>query len=109
MADKFWKKDERKVARFFGVERTPLSGGNSRHTQSDTLHPALFIEQKRRKRHAVISLWNEIKAKAKQENKIPVVCLTEHGRPGFWILVHSGDLWKVAEIAGGLIIGRKCE
>ncbi len=40
------KTQERRVARYFGVERTPLSGGASRHTRSDTLHPDLFIEVK---------------------------------------------------------------
>ena len=40
------KTQERRVARFFGTERTPLSGGASRHTRSDTLHPKLYIEVK---------------------------------------------------------------
>jgi len=40
------KTQERRVARYFGVERTPLSGGASRHTRSDTLHPDLFLEVK---------------------------------------------------------------
>ncbi len=40
------KTQERRVARFFGVERTPLSGGASRHTRSDTLHPTLYVEVK---------------------------------------------------------------
>lgn len=43
---KRWKTYERRVATFFGVHRTPLSGGASRHTRSDTLHPKLFIEAK---------------------------------------------------------------
>ncbi len=38
---------ERRVAKFFGTNRTPLSGINSRHdTHSDTLHPSLYIEVK---------------------------------------------------------------
>ncbi len=37
---------ERKVAKFFGTHRTPLSGGASRHTRSDTLHAKLYIEAK---------------------------------------------------------------
>lgn len=35
-----------RVAKFFGTHRTPLSGGASRHTRSDTLHDRLFIEVK---------------------------------------------------------------
>lgn len=42
-----WKTYERKVAKFFNTNRTPLSGINSRHdTHSDTLHPKLYIEVK---------------------------------------------------------------
>ncbi len=38
---------ERRVAKYFGTNRTPLSGINSRHdTYSDTLHPDLYIEVK---------------------------------------------------------------
>lgn len=96
MADKTWKKDERKIARFFGVMRNPLSGSNSRHSESDSLHPKLFIEQKRRKRHAVIRLWDAVKAKARKEKKIPVITLTEPSRSGFWIVLHCADLEAVA-------------
>lgn len=47
MADKRWKRYELKAARFFGSERTPLSGINSRHdTHSDTLQWILYIETK---------------------------------------------------------------
>jgi hypothetical protein len=34
---------------------------------------------------------------AKKESKIPVISLCESGRPGFWVMVHSDDLEKVAE------------
>ena len=92
MADKTWKKFERRVARFFGTERNALSGGNSKLTRSDSLHPKLFIECKQRKRFAAVRLWNDTKRLADKERKTPVVCLSEKGRPGFWILVHSDDL-----------------
>ena len=96
MADKTWKRNERKIAKFFNTFRTPLSGGSSRHTRSDTLHENLFIQQKHRKKHSVISLWDATKEMADKENKIPVVTLTEHGRKGFWVMCHSGDLIAVA-------------
>lgn len=95
MSDKAWKQFERRVARFFKTERNALSGGNSKLTRSDTLHPDLFIECKQRKKFAAISLWNETKQLATKENKTPVVCLSEKSRPGFWILVHSDDLTKL--------------
>jgi hypothetical protein len=97
MADKTWKARERSVARFFGAEgRTPLSGGNSRHTRSDTLHDDLFIEHKHSVRHAITNLWDKTKAMAAKESKIPVVTLSVKGRPGFWVLTHSSDLTAVA-------------
>ena len=58
MADKTWKSRERKVAKYFNTHRTPLSGGSSRHTRSDSLHDSLFVECKLRKKHSVISLWD---------------------------------------------------
>lgn len=96
MTDKTWKQSERDVAEFFGTTRTPLSGGASGHTRSDTLHPELFIEVKYRKRHTSVALWDETEALAVKEKKVPVVCLKEKGRHGFWILVRSTDLDKVS-------------
>lgn len=46
MSDKTWKAFERRVAKILGTVRTPLSGGNSRHTRSDTLHEDLYVEVK---------------------------------------------------------------
>jgi hypothetical protein len=97
MPTKTWKSREAQIAKSFGTERTPLSGGNSKHTRSDTLHPRLFIEQKHRKRHSVVTLWDETNVLAAKEGKVPVVTLTEHGRPGFWVLVHCDDLKELAE------------
>jgi hypothetical protein len=95
MTDFSWKSFERRVARFFNTERNALSGGNSKLTRSDTLHPDLFIECKQRKRFAVIRLWDETHKLAQRESKTPVICLSEKNRPGFWILVHSDDLVKL--------------
>lgn len=95
MPDKAWKAFERRVASFFKTERNALSGGNSKLTRSDTLHPTLFIECKQRERFAVIRTWDDAKRLGTQENKTPVVCLSERNRPGFWILVHSEDFLKL--------------
>jgi len=91
-----WKKRERKIAGMFGATRTPLSGGASGHTRSDSLHPRLFIEAKLRVKHSAVTLYDSTAELAKLENKIPVVALTEKGRKGFFILVHCDDLQKVA-------------
>jgi len=55
MSDAAWKRDERCVAEFFGTYRAPLSGGNSRHSGRDTLHPTHVFEVK--SRSAVPSTW----------------------------------------------------
>ena len=95
---KTWKTIESRIARFFGSERTPLSGGNSKHTRSDSLHPRIFVEAKYRQKHSAVTLWRETAALAKKESKIPVVALSEKGKSGFWLLVHSDDLSSVAEL-----------
>ena len=95
MPDKAWKQRERDVAHFFSGQRNPLSGRNSKHTAADVIHEKLFIECKLRKKHTVISLWDETKALADQEGKTPVVVLCERNRPGFWIMVRSEDFLKL--------------
>ena len=97
MGEPWWKPRERQVARWFGSERTPLSGGNSKHTRSDSLHDRLYIETKGRKKFAAVTLWDDTAAKAKKEGKVPVVALVEKGRPGFWLLVHHTDLQEVSD------------
>ena len=94
MKDPAWKKRERSLAKFFGCYRNPLSGRNSRAAIGDVIHPHLVIECKLRKRHAAVRLWDE--AKTSDKDKLPVVALAEHNRPGFWLLVHSDDLLAVA-------------
>lgn len=159
MADKRWKAFERRVARAFGCERTPLSGGSSRHTRSDTLHPTLYIECKSNVAHPLLRGWNRHTAAAKAfglmplgmiipgpprgplvvwhsdtagaqvcyikpqnfclalhyakrdglvsefrkatelamgEDKTPVLCVGQKGRPGFWICCRQRDAWQVA-------------
>ena len=97
MPDKCWKVFERRVARFFGFQdRNPLSGRNSKHTASDTLHDTLFIECKQRQKYAIVRLWDEAKALATKEGKIPMVAVPKKGRPGFWVMAHSADLTAVA-------------
>lgn len=101
MADKAWKQAERKVADYFCTRRNPLSGGNSGHSRSDTLEPFLFIETKKRAKHAAVSLLDQTRTMAKKEiapdgkPKKPVVALVENNRPGFYILIHSKDLDEV--------------
>ena len=74
MADKGFKQYERRIARDFGVERTPLSGSASRHTSSDTLHTRLFIDTKvRREVRTLWRLFRAIEGLAVREAKRPVL------------------------------------
>lgn len=79
---KSWKAVERKAAHSLGTERTPLSGGSSKHTRSDTLHEKLFIEVKHRKHFSILVLYRKTVELARKENKIPVLCLKEKGKHG---------------------------
>ena len=95
MGDKACKQRERNVAKFFGGVRTPLLGGNGKITRADVIHESLFIDCKLRAKHTAITLWDETKEIADTENKTPVIALCEKNRKGFWIMVHSDDLYKL--------------
>ena len=83
MPPKTWKSVERRIARYLGTERTPLSGGNSRQTRSDTLHPLLYAEIKHGKRPwtwaAISRLWLDTAEQAGLEGKVPVVIIHRKG------------------------------
>ena len=75
MPDKAWKAFERRIAATLGTVRTPLSGGASRHTTSDTLHPDLYVECRYRIRSAVHKWWFVVRQSALKEHKVPVMAL----------------------------------
>ncbi len=80
--DKSWKQLERKTAKALGTTRTPLSGGNSKHTRSDTLDEKLFIECKLRANFSVMALYQKTLELARKESKIPILVLKEKGKHG---------------------------
>jgi hypothetical protein len=86
---KTWKAVERRVARFFGSERTPMSGGNSKHTRSDSLHPRLYIEVKSRKKGFALlrQAWPEDVRNTKDQ---VIVEMEWKGEP--MILTHSHSI-----------------
>jgi len=100
---KSWKKLEQKVARLRGTERTPLSGGNSKQTRSDTLDDTFFIECKLRKDPAVWNLYEQVEELAKKENKIPVLVIKKKGKHGELFIVNDRYLkefiknWEVKD------------
>ena len=94
---KSWKAYERRVARYFGSERTPLSGGNSRHTRSDSLHERLYIECKSNMQIKILSDWGDLRRRAKATESIPVVFYPHTIYQGVWsiapaVLFHSDSL-----------------
>lgn len=95
---KTWKSFELKVAKFFRTQRNPLSGGNSKHTRSDTLHDELYIECKHRQKMAVYSLYEDTAEKAKVEKKTPVCVLHQKNKKGFLLCIHSDDFQNVIDI-----------
>ena len=95
MPNKAWKNRERDVANYFNGKRTPLRGGHGKVVRADAIHEDLDIECKSRAKHTVISLWDDTAKLAKEEGKTPVIALCEKNRPGFWVMVHSSDLYKL--------------
>ena len=96
MADKAWKAFERRVARDWGSDRNPLSGGNSKVTRSDTRHPRLFVECKHGAKSVFWTLWLKTRELAKREQKTAVLCLGNKQHPGYLVACHVDDLLVIA-------------
>ena len=54
--------------------------------------PNLLIKKIEKKKHSVISLWDQTNKLAKEEDKTTVITLCQKHRPGFWIVCHEDDL-----------------
>lgn len=92
MSDARFKRAERRVAGMLGTRRTPLSGGNSRHTRSDTLHPDLYVEVKLAKNPP---LWDEmlgLRRRAARQDRRPLIVLTHPDRSLRMAIVDLEDL-----------------
>ena len=96
-----WKAFERKIAKDIGSERTPLSGGNSKHTRSDTLHPRLYIECKLSQKFTrdILDFEDDIK-KAEIEKKIPIRVMRRKGKHGDFAMLQWDDLLFLMKIQG---------
>lgn len=93
---KTWKEVERRFAGYFGSQRTALSGGNGKVSRSDSLHPALFIETKQRKRSEVASWFWKARELAVKEGKTPIVGLHMTGKRQWLLVCDIRDLPAVA-------------
>jgi len=83
-----WKAFERRVAGFWGSVRNALSGGNSKLTRSDSIHPRLFISCKHGIRSAFWTLYKEELPKAEAEDKTVVLALGNKNHDGHLIAFH---------------------
>lgn len=103
-----WKSFERVVATYFGTRRVPLSGSNSGHgTNSDSLHPKLYLECKVRGKISLWQLFIDTEKKAKVEGKIPVVAIKQKGEKGYLLVMRPQDLDKIAEIHKEVLAEKK--
>lgn len=103
-----WKGFERTVADFFGTKRVPLSGSNSGHnTNSDSLHPNLYIECKVRGKISLWQLFVDTEKKAKVEEKTPIVAIKQKGEKGYLLIMRPEDLEKITKIRQSCIVDSK--
>ena len=93
-----WQARERQAAALFGTKRQygSGSGGREDETSSDAKHPSLYIEGKLRQTHTVLTLWRDTHKKALKEKKHAVVVLSEKGKPGQFLVIHTPDMLPVA-------------
>tara|TARA_Y100000310_G_scaffold307154_1_gene349004 strand:- start:98 stop:460 length:363 start_codon:yes stop_codon:yes gene_type:complete len=115
MSSKRWKQVEAIFARAFGSQRTPLSGGNSKITRSDSMHPTLFLEVKQRANPAVMNLYEKTVELAKLEGKIPVLGIHRKGSRTWLLVCNLQDLKRIAAEYKGVEhartnrLGKTCE
>jgi len=92
MPDKPWKVMERRVARKLGGQRNPLSGGASRHTRGDVIHPRLFVECKHSVNQPILKLMRQVEERAHDEGKTPVLALHRKGEKHDYFLVRDDNV-----------------
>lgn len=100
MADTPWKCFERYISGIFRTTRNALSGGNSKLTRSDSLHPKLFISCKyTRNNHKTLrTLVAEEREKAVKEQKTAVCVIGEFDdRANAIVVIHLKDIHTFCE------------
>lgn len=90
-----WKSFERKVAKDFGTTRTPLSGMVKTITNSDTLHPKIYVECKLRADD--FNFWEEFEA-SRNRNKLYYYKVTKSSTGNDLYLFDSEDFFKLIKL-----------
>jgi hypothetical protein len=58
----------------------------------------LKVTKVEKKKHSVLTLYDDTKKLADAENKVPVIALCQKRRKGFWIIIKSTDLDTVINV-----------
>ena len=96
-----WKALERRLCAMFGGRRTPLSGSNSQHgTSSDCIEQSpefqkFYIEIKLRAKFMHHGIFRDVKQKAKDEDKIPLLISHEKSEKGNLIILQLNDFLEL--------------
>ena len=94
MADKAWKACERRVAKYIGGERVPITG-RQRGDAPDIKHAWLSVEVKYRKKMPewIKDAYSQAVASKKGPHSMPVVILCEKGEDigKAWILTELNE------------------
>lgn len=96
-----WKSLERRICKEFGGKRTPLSGSNSgHHTSSDCIELSsefqkFYIEIKLRAKFMHHGIFRDVKQKAKDEDKIPLLISHEKSEKGNLITLRLSDFLEL--------------
>jgi hypothetical protein len=95
-----WKCFERYIAGIFSSTRNSLSGGNSKMTRSDSLHPHLFISCKYTQSNnlGLRKLVDEEREKAAAENKTAICVIGQAGdKSNAIVVLHLKDLPQLCQ------------
>lgn len=96
-----WKQLERDICKKFGAKRTPLSGSNSGHnTSSDCIELSpefqkFYIEIKLRAKFSHHETFRDVKQKAKNEQKIPLLITHEKYERGALVILRMDDFLEL--------------
>lgn len=91
MADKSWKKHERKVAKLFGVKRGVHSGNLGEGGCDTTEHPVFSIECKYISNLPAYLLNGLAQARRYGPLKTPILVIKPKGKPTELVVMHIKD------------------
>lgn len=96
-----WKSLERRICAKFSGRRTPLSGSNSHHgTSSDCIELSsefqkFYIEIKLRAKFMHHGIFRDVKQKAKDEDKLPLLITHEKNEKNNLVVLRLDDFLEL--------------